>query len=902
MVLMDTDKVIPSAAGDIHLKGSAQPTETDFEFTPNNPFTVDVPHDIHGDKIANPGFPVEEEKPGFFETAKAEFKKEATNVHALHEAQLNPPETPNAVSQFYNPNTENSFAFRPAPPGWTPKQEIEKLTNIDSKYLPSLLDARNPQDFQYRLDDVYSQMNDQKALENGSTFAKIIGGLAGLSPVGSIENWIPLTAIATKAKVSAGFLNAAMKNAPGMLAASIVREGAREMDKIDGNIPDFLKDTFIDAAFGTVFFGALGAGKSLLNVMEFNGIKEFAKKYMKGVGYDYVVDAKGDLKGFRAVDTTGGSLSSAEVTKAQELADSAFYKGGLFKIPYVGSASLSLLSGNIPGFKNLFGSPLIQLMTSKYKAASAFANSALDHFITTEGEAKGGTRPPSFELKVKQTRAMLTDLQAQTAAFHAERNGYTITARPAIGLQNALSAMKQKTIETIYKETRSTDYVGKDQFMDEVQRVLYSEESSEHAAVNNAASLYRKVIDDTYKSYRVAHNLPEDWLPPKTAAAYLMRVYDTKYLNENEGQWVSVVSKWLQDSDALIEQHLEPINALKQNIKDFESQFTSTVRSLGSSEEKYLEYGKGVETPRNEFTLKNMKEKLRSMEEQLQDKLREDPNLFIHVDDPNNFSAKEANQLTQLLHPITESKKAVEEQKKVISELKKEKSHKLSTAKSSKSQIKAKPKAEKFVDVENKIKEEETKLRELNDKLYMAQVELDAKARNGELNPRFFNKDENVITFKNPEERLKFRKTHDSDFHREQAAKAYYSSIMNMNPEDTIADVFGNLTGKQSENVLKKRTLPVPDEILYNNNFMTKDLYSKTANYVNYLSKRTHLKTSFGNVTVNGDFEELAESLLDEHKYNRGLINKRIAELEAKGDKKSIEKEKKNLKLLIYFI
>ena len=115
--------------------------------------------------------------------------------------------------------------------------------------------------------------------------------------------------------------------------------------------------------------------------------------------------------------------------------------------------------------------------------------------------------------------------------------------------------------------------------------------------------------------------------------------------------------------------------------------------------------------------------------------------------------------------------------------------------------------------------------------------------------------------------------------HRNIAAKAYYDSIMNLRPQDAIAHVFGKLTGSTAENPLKQRTLLIPDEILYNNNFMTKDLYAKTANYVNFLSRRTHLKTSFQDATLSGDFEDIATGLLGEYKDKRFAINNRIETL-----------------------
>ena len=774
---MPEDRIIESAAGDIHMPGKANnniPLDSNFEFVPNNPFTVDGTPKGEQHGIAHPGFPMGADAPGFVETAVAEGKKWSSVSDLAHatEASIYRHGQVNSAASHLVPESviESQFGFKPTPAGWTPKEEIEKLTNIDPTYVPHLLDSRSPQDFQYRLNSIYQQQDDDRTLENGSTFAKIVGGLVGLSPIGSIENFIPLTALATKAKVSSSFFNAMWRSAPSMTAAAAIREGAKEMSKTDGNLGDFFKDTFIDAAFGTVFFGALKAGGTLLNAAEFSRIKDFAKKYMDGVGFEYVVDKEGTLKGFKAIDTDG-SAGAAKVSLAQDIADSAFYKGGIFKIPYVGAATLKVVSGNLPGMEHLTGSPLVSLLNSSYKNAAAFADRAFDHFITTEGVAKGGVKADSFELKVKRTMAELTSLHVQTTALHAERNGYAITARPAIGIQNAWNAAKQKTLMSLSQDSEKTDYVSKTDFMDEIQKVLYTGETSEHAAVNQAASIHRKLIDRTYKEFREAHNLPEEWLPPRTAASYLMRVYDTEYMNGNEGQWMNVVSNWLKDSDQLIEQHLEPINTLKKQISDFQAQHTEAVRELGQKSEtaagsqevvpvttearrpmktytaeqlkalenKTQQIGVGQEV-RNDaaLSLSQMKAKLKSMEEQLQDRLRSDSDLFIHVDDPNAFSATEAKQLTTLLKPVEDAKTAINDQKELISKLKAERSRQLSAAKSSETKEGAKPKAEKYVGTDEKIKKEEDKLRELNDKLFLEQDELNIKAHKGEINPRFY--------------------------------------------------------------------------------------------------------------------------------------------------------------------
>lgn len=857
-------------------------TPTSFEFTPQNPFTVDIPSEGKQSDVAYPGFPVDSDKSGFFESAKAEFQELSTNYH-LSDV-LNAPLTQpaNAEAQFLYPQVNDKF-YHPAPDGWSPKQEIDKLSNIDPKFIPMLLDTKNPDDFNFQLSKINDQAHRDAVLQNGSTMGKILGGLVGISPIGSIEDFIPLTAIATKAKVASGFISNVTKNIPGLLGASAVREGAYEMDKIDGNVSNFLKDTFIDTAFATTFFGGLGASKSLLNLSELNRLKKFSRDSLDGIGFNYKIDKEGNLKGFQAIDTTGGSLSAAKVTRAQEHADAAFHKGPLFKIPYVGAASLAAVSGNIPGLQYFLGSPLVRLKTSKYKAANAFADSAFDHFITTEGEAKGQVRPKSFEAKVKQTRAMLTSLKVQTDALHAERNGYKITARPTLNIQNAWSAIKQKSMQALSKESQSNDWVSKDDFMGEIRKVMITREPSEHAAVNTAASMYRKIHTDTAHAYLQAHGLPEDYF--RNMDTYLSRVYDTKYMNDNEvgeNGFVPVISKWFADSDEVINQRMAPLKNLEYQISQQKQAHTDLIKQPNISDKMVKDSSDRLAKLQNDLKYGN---------EKLQNELRNNPEYDPHIEDRHALSSDEARELTRILKPVKELNKKIDEQQAIIYSLKNQKSKSKQSSLKGKTTETAKKHASAEVSHQQTIKAEEEKLNLLKNDLQDKEHELYDRARNKEINPRLYNP--LTYEFKNPKDRLKFRETFSSDVQRQIAAKASYDSIMNTHPEDIISDVFGKVTGNDAANPLKRRTLLVPDEILYNNNFMTKDLYAQTSNYVNFLSKRTHLKTSFDNVTVNGNFEELAESLSNEYQQNRSTINQRINSLT---DQKKIAKEKKNLR------
>ena len=135
------------------------------------------------------------------------------------------------------------------------------------------------------------------------------------------------------------------------------------------------------------------------------------------------------------------------------------------------------------------------------------------------------------------------------------------------------------------------------------------------------------------------------------------------------------------------------------------------------------------------------------------------------------------------------------------------------------------------------------------------------------------------MKFKDPNNRLRFRDVYESHIHRENYAKAAYDSIMHTNAEDTVADIMGKVTGNGKENPLKARTLLVPDSVLYKNNFMTKNLMSKVNNYALYISRRTHIKNVFKDVTHEGGIQPILEKLNQSYKSKREPFDLRKAKI-----------------------
>lgn len=852
----------PDFAKEIIAKKSAvtsMPLDMDYQFVPKNPYTM------NGNELRTSSDPNVKGLPQsspFTSTVKAEFENLSTPYHAAHAAY----EHFNQVNPLDDPRSAD----------WTSKSDVSKFVNIRPQNLQYIFDATGPKDQEYRLQRVMHDQWVEDTLANGSWSAKIIGGASGL--LLDPTNLIPIVGWAKYGKLGYSFLKNAARAAPGVTAYSAISAGAEQADKVNGNLHEFMTDTFVRSVFGSALFGLGGVLATSAEKLNLWNTRNLAKSHFDGVDYKLKMDDEGKITGLIAHDSEG-NLSAAQVSIAQDLANSTFAKSGLFKIPsaianapYV-KPTLEAL-GTIPGvkpaaaaignaayhFHKYFGSEIPLLLSSPFEGVRGFIDRADDHGIITKGLQEGEVAPRRFNSMMQQTFANLRSLQTQMNALHLERNGFKTDNRILGGVSNAGLYLKDKTLNVLDKDLQKTEYVPREQFDDEVEQVLRTEQSSDHAAVNDAAKLMRKQMDDTYRAYRRAYNLPEDWLPPKTAEAYLMRVYNTPYMNVNLESWTKVISKWLRDADQLIERHLSPIKIIDEKIA-----------KTKSKEE-----------------LMALKARKKAMQESIQNELRNNPELQLHVEDWNALSADEAKQIKKLTTKLDAAKKQVDDQTKLVSRLKKQKNK----------------------DEKSNLTEEESKLAISQKEYDDESVSLQEEMASGRIDQRLFYKvkDSYRYEFKNPEDRLKFRETYKEqaarDFitdeegihkYRIAHAKAYYDTIMHQTPEETINQVMGRFTGNKSENPIKQRTLLIPDEILYKNGFMSKDLMAKVSNYTNYLSRRTHLKTAFNEVTHGGGIEPIIEDVNASFNKMHSSLNTNKSNLQDKLESAESNKDKKNI-------
>lgn len=864
------------------------PLSMDVSYNPQNPYQMDGNSVGYKSNTDIDGLPKEA---SFLQTAKAEAYNFNTVAQAAHAG----------YEKFEEPNPAQDIA----PADWTPKSDQENFLNVRPENLGYVLAATGPKDQAYRLQRVMSEQATDDALQNGSFTAKLLGGAVGM--ISDPMTYIPVMNGIKYAKLADSFVSGAVRSLPGVAAYSVAQAGAENLDKVKGNAQDFLTEAFTDTVFGTALFGITGGLGTSADKLALWNLRKTSSSYFDGIDYKLSTDAAGKITGYSAVDTTG-SLSAAKVDFAQKLADSTFERSGLFKIPYVGSAIEKGLALKIPGTDFYFGSQLQPLLTSPYKTLRGFIDRTADHSIITEGLANGEVAPKKFASLMQQSQADFRALSTQVDALHLERNGFDIQNRALGGLVNLGLNLKNKGLSVLGKDMDKSPFVSKEDFYGEIEDVLLNNNNSQHAPVNEAARMLRTHMDDTYKNYRTAYNLPEDWLPPKTAQGYLMRVYDTPFMNANHDLWVSTISNELKNQDQTITERMQPINDLSDSIKEFEGKHTQAVGiladiknnkkttttqpkqiQLGVTHSESLEPQAPTSTSEliagsPEHSLHGMRVKLRSMKEQLQNELRSNPDLQLHVHDWNALSANEGKELKKLLTPKVNLEKQVADQKKVVSQARKKASAKLSKAKNSETIPKAIPKAKEHAQAKASVKAEETKLRDLQDQLDQENDRLQTSAHNGEINSRFYNyhSDRFHYEFKDPADRLKFRDTYGSDLERETHAKAYYDTIMNQTAEETINQTIGRFKGNSRENPIKQRTLLIPDKVLYDNHFMSKDLMAKTANYSNYLNRRTHLKSVFGDVTVDGGIDSLVNNLNNEYQNFRKPLDARKSELQNK--------------------
>lgn len=768
----------------------------------------------------------------------------------------------NTASQFLTDIKYKNPFLEPAPEGWTVADEIPTLTGLDPKYMSNVLKGTTPQDVRNRYSLMLDRQQDDNDWKDGSTFLKIIGGFAGVAS--NPSSWFPIARAAKYVTMSESMLINLAKMAPGISASALAHNAWQNGLKQGGNLEDFIADTAIDTLGGMLFMGA-GLGLSeAVNATHLWNTRRVTKMLYDGIEVKAVVNETGEVIGHEALPIPGEAQNAMKVSQAQKFVDSEMAKQGLFKVPY-----LSGLLGKGASAIN----PIVRGLTSEWEALRFWTNSIASHSIKTRGIEEGREAPIKFEEMMSTLRGENQQIDAQYQGFYMERIGIEQGNQGVNYIRKMLAKSKEK-------------YVSEEDFGKEVQAVITSGESSEHAPVNAAAQMVRKELDDMFKEYRILHDKEEDWLQPKTSHGYIGRTYKHDFLLTNQKLWQDTIFREIKARESIINTHMQPIEQKAIEVKQMKEAHESLIKSKPSDEA--LE-----ESARK---LKSQQLQLKRMKENVQNMLRDNPDMRIHVDDANAISAKEAKLIRKLLQPIkllerqkTSRQSDLDETRKQIFVLE----NKRNAAK----------KAETAVEHDKQLKELNSnaealraEIKAIKDKIADEHDKIQVMHQEGKLNKNIYNKvpGSNEIKLKDPKNRLKFVDKFESDNHIIESANATRNTILNQTNEETMNQVMNNLGMIKGENHVKNRTLMVRDEALYEAGFLSHNIAHNVTNYRIALGRLNNLKKTVGSLSQDGSIQPIIDQLTAQ--YHEKVAQTQAIKLDKNGKpKKLTPKEKRDM-------
>ena len=817
--------------------------------------SVNLPFDITFDKNAVPIFDGSvgyskintKEAPGALATAVGEFR----DVSEFSTA-----------SRFLDDVKYKNPFYETAPEGWSVKDEIERVTGLDPKYFGPMMKAKGPQEFSMLYGKALDRQADDNDWKDGSTFMKLVGGFA--ASVTNPSSLFPIARAAKYISMSEGLLMNVARMTPGIAASSIAHNAWQNSLKQGGNMEDFIVDTAVDTIAGLAFMGG-GAGLSeAINATHLWNVRGTMKMLYDGIETKAVINKEGEVVGHLAVPLPGEAMSAQKVSHAQKFLDSEMAKQGLFKVPY-----LSGLLGKGASAIN----PIVRGLTSEWETLRGWTNSVYSHSLVTQGIEKGEEAPIKFEEIMSTLRGENQQINYQYSGFYLERIGIEQGNQGVNFVQKMLAKSKDQ-------------YVTEEAFGAEVQGVMTSGTPSQHAPVNAAAAMVREELDKMYSEYRFLHDKEENWLPSKTAFSYLSRVYNRDFLLNNQGLWEQTVFNEIKRREAIIDTHMQPIEAKRQEIKDAKIAHDALIKS--NPEDSVL-----ADSVR---ALSKKQRELKRLKDNVQNMLRDTPDMRIHIEDANAVSAREANMIKKIMKPIKKMEEDHSAKKAELEAINKEvftNENRKYTALQAEKALERDAKVKELKIEQDRLKSE---IREIKEKIADAHDNIQVMAQEGKLNRNIYNRipGSNEIKLKDPKIRLKFVDKFESDHAIIESAGATRNTILNQTNEETLNQVMNNLNMVKGENPVKNRTLMIPDEALYNAGFLNRNIAHNVSNYRVALGRMNSMKKVFGNLSDEGGIKPLTDKLTLE--YQTKVAKNQAVQYNKDGTVKSISpKEKRDM-------
>ena len=372
---------------------------------------IDVPfedsyHEYFQGELLKPKFPIGHETVGTWESIKQGF---------------------NAVNEFSlwanNQTSEDNPLYDTVPPNWKSTDDTDAYNGIDDIWKGYLTDATSPKDLKRRQYKALEWQQNAKRYEDGSMIGHIIG--IGAGGITTPSSWLPIGLQLKSARLGEKLIENLPRIFPSLGLGAALHEGVVETNRINGNLEDFVTNTFRDTIFSVAFMGGAIGLNHVYNGGKLWDVRKIIDLNSKNIDIKPIVAPDGEIIGAKAVST---SASAAEVNYAQEFANSAMVKSGMFGVPVIGG-----WLGK--GAETI--NPIIRGLNSPFPAVNAYWDRSASHGILTVGNLKGLASPDRVEDKIEMLKGQNRQFMDWLKGAHYERNGIDPNSRLKAGMQEA---------------------------------------------------------------------------------------------------------------------------------------------------------------------------------------------------------------------------------------------------------------------------------------------------------------------------------------------------------------------------------------------------------------------------------------------------------------------------------
>jgi hypothetical protein len=398
-------------------------------------------------------------------------------------------------------------------------------------------------------------------------------------------------------------------------------------------------------------------------------------------------------------------------------------------------------------------------------------------------------------------------------------------------VKNATKALKQRALKG--QQTTWEDFNYK------VVDATITQEFNYSKSINAASKEYTQYTDAIYEELQRTRGFDPEILSPINARGYFTQNMDNIALVKYKPKFLEVVANEFKRQDAVLEEISRPLEDAKKFLAQLEEHKLS-----GEAYDR---------SAANE--IKAARERVREAQREIERRARDDEDVALLLEDRNFVTMENAQKIRDLHAPINEQQALVSTQKKVVSKLKSQLSAAKSSAKTNVTKEATKRNITKMKKLEKEIEAAEEELRQLNMRIEELTDELHQRAHKGEIDKRLFTKDENIITFRNPDEWAKFRKPFANDNERIDAAEGQRNLYLNNTTEQIQQSLLGSMMPSLFANPLKKRTFPIPAKVLNDARFIASDVPKAAASYAKALGRHISLGKVFKDVNMlEGEF------------------------------------------------